>query len=165
MSDVTSISVLRAFAPAYRMLTVYNLDNFRNANWRTILRNLVWATLTTILLGSSFIVAMVNVCYCYENKFQLRIIAMPIASYINTEQVTITYISMRMKLEQVDRVTASLNETINQRTSTNQFQLFLKMFFWHIFQFEHGLLSFSSKDVDGRANHMPSSTVWKGASH
>lgn len=96
---------------------------------------------------------------------------MPIASYINTEQVTITYISMRMKLEQVDRVTASLNETINQRT-INQFQLFFENVFWHFSTYNdctfievlnQWFSFFSSKDVDGRANHMPYSTVWKGA--
>lgn len=121
MSDVASITVLRAFKPFYRMLTVYNSANFRNADKRTIFCNLWRATVATILIGSLAFATIVAVWYFFQNEFQLRIIAMPFATNITTYQINITYISMRLKLQQIDQVIASLNETINQRTATSNF--------------------------------------------
>lgn len=112
MESQQTITVLQAYQPLLRMLTIYNLKNFQNPEQR--FRQICLAIGFTIVIGGLFVLIFGDAWYCVSYKFDLNEIALPFAIMISATQMTITYIAIEIKYQQLEETIARLNNTINR---------------------------------------------------
>lgn len=107
------IVVLRVFEPFLHMLTCTNAENFVNAKERT--QNITRATVLGSLSACFLVIMAVDLWYCYDLEFDLRVTAFPFAILINDIQLALTYASFWANSERVKQTIDTLIEMVTKR--------------------------------------------------
>lgn len=109
------IEIFHAFWPFYRMLNVYQTANFQNVSQSIIIRNIGLAIGFSALIGG-FIVAISAIAWhSYECNFEFREMAPTLGIMITTIQFAISYAAISKRIQQVNMVISSLQQTIKAR--------------------------------------------------
>lgn len=109
------IAFFHAFWPFYRMLNVYDSANFQNQSQTIIIQNIGLAIAFSALIGG-FIVAISAIAWqSYECNFEFREMAPTLGIMITTIQFAISYAAIVKRIDQVNNVISSLQQTIEKR--------------------------------------------------
>lgn len=115
MDSGHKVAVFASFRPFQHVLTIFDSKNFQNQDRRILKRNIGLA-ITVAVCAVCYVVAMSsNAWFCASRKFDVAKIALAFGVLINAMQFAITYISIRMKNDVVNRLIAGINKIINER--------------------------------------------------
>lgn len=102
MSANPKIITLNAFEPFLRLLT--------NSN-----ANIARTTIFGLLSLWYIIVMLIDLWYCYGFGFDLRVVAFPFAIFLNGTQLALSYASLWMNNEQIERTIIKVTKMVNKR--------------------------------------------------
>lgn len=117
MNADRELAVFHAFLPFYRLLNIFKVEKFRNSHPRCVPWNIFLAIVFSITLAGFTVSVMAQAWYCYVCNFELRIVAAPFGVMINAVQLAITYAAMMAKVDRMNAVVSSLQESVGERKS------------------------------------------------
>lgn len=109
------IDAFGAFRSYLRLLTVFDLINFRQANSYLFYSNLAQAIGFSITISCFLFLITADAWYCLNNRYVISEIATGIGLFVNSVQFGITYIAFRVKIHIIHEAIDCLNEMVNQR--------------------------------------------------
>lgn len=114
------VDVFHSFGPYYRILNIYEADNFRNADQRVILWNLGRAFVYTVLV-IGIILALIAQCWlCYDCNFELGESASIIGDVLFITQLIISQTAIARNKHRVYAIIETLQQTIQKSRSAIQ---------------------------------------------
>lgn len=116
MSRMPGIRVMNSFLPLFRILTIYNAENFRGANSpRLLFRNITQAIIFSIVLFAYLVGNMSNAWLCYSLKFDLIKTAIPLPVLLCNTQILIIYVSVALINHTINSTIERLQEICEKR--------------------------------------------------
>lgn len=115
MEKIQKVSVFATFKTLLHVLTIYNWKNFRKQERDILIRNIGHAIGVALLLLNFAVAAYADFSYCLKYKFDLKIVALPVAIFIAAPQIILSYVAITIKNDLVYEVVNSLNGIINKR--------------------------------------------------
>lgn len=109
------IDAFGAFRPFLRLLTIFDLANFRHSDRRVVLRNIFRAIVCAIIILCHEFLIMSNGWFCISHHFILREVAFKFGLYINATQFAITFVAFRWKIRMIYDTIDDLNGIVNMR--------------------------------------------------
>lgn len=112
MKSQSSFKILDAYGNFFRIFTIYNAAQFQPTNQLLLFRNIFEAIVSAAVMGT-FI--CFDFHYCYENEFDLNIVAHPCSLMIGGVQIIFIYISIAMKNGEIKALIDDLQGIIQKR--------------------------------------------------
>lgn len=86
MTSAREISVMGAFKPFFRALTIYTVENFKNQDQRALRRNICHAIALSILCISYIVAMLANAWHCLTEDFVIAELATPLGMVVFANQ-------------------------------------------------------------------------------
>lgn len=113
MDTNRELDVFVPYQPLFHILTIYDSRHYHDVDRRS-LHTFYAAFFSTLILG--FVVLIFgDALYCISYKFDLSVISLPFGVLISAVQMSITYIAIAMKSEQLEKAIARLRKLIHKR--------------------------------------------------
>lgn len=115
MANSQQVAVLAAYKPFLHILTIYDSKNFQNLDRHIIFSNRCQAIAVSVLI-IAFSIGLYSVgLYCVVLNFDVGEVALQLALFINSLQLMITYVALRINNDDVDNVIAEISNIVTQR--------------------------------------------------
>lgn len=115
MENRQKVAPFAAFKPFLHILTIYDPKNFQNGNRREIVFKRCQAFAFSVVCCAFSIAAWFSGAFCLEHNFNVTEFSFQIAVFINSLQLTITYMSIRIDNDRVSQVIDNIGTTVAKR--------------------------------------------------
>lgn len=132
MANSSGIRTLNKSRPFVRLLDGYDLDHFRQRDWRSILRGSFDAFCTTSIVLSLLTVDVVAFWYLIDNDENVKFFAIALPTALAFMHLELTFIVLVMKRRTFNRAIDQLQALVDQRKVLHPPHLyFLTACFWY----------------------------------
>lgn len=115
VSNEHKVAAFAAFKPFFHILSIYDWKNLQNSNRRIAFKHRCQAIAVFVAEICYFIVLVSGACLCMETDFNVTECATQIGLLINSTQLAITYMSIRLRKDHVNEVIININEVVLKR--------------------------------------------------
>lgn len=110
-------TILNACQPYLCILQAYNIENFRQNNWRNCVFNALLTSMMVLLLPTLIIL---GIWYLIEAEADLKHVAAALPIMLTLLQVEITFIAMIINNRVITKTIDQAQKVINQRKFSNR---------------------------------------------
>lgn len=109
------MNVFSSYKPFLHVLSIYDSKNFHHKDPRILLRNICQAIAYSACIFAMAVFWICDLKQCFDYNFNMTRIVLPFGLLIGSAQLSITYISIRMKGDVFDEVIAKLQRIVTNR--------------------------------------------------